>query len=179
MAGEGSALHVVLSAVVAGLRARPGYRAPWATGDGTTVYDSVEVMLSDESERSLLVIGYPGTDGAGEVGEAGQTQATLSTAPTRTEVGSVRCLAVVQTGDHEIEPADVGPGLIPELRGEAFALLDDVAAFLRANPALGLMPTYPHLHAQIGGVPAFRPYVRDAAGAVAEVEFEIGYQARI
>lgn len=175
MAGEGSALHAVMTAVIAGLRGRTGYRTPWAsTAAGTTVYDSVEVMLSAEDERALLVIGWPGADGVGEVGDAGQTQATLSTAPTRTEVGSIRCLLVLQTGDHEPDE-----GVIPALRGEAFAVLDDVAAYLRADPTLGLLPTWPHLHVQIGGIPGLRPYVRDAAGVVIELEFEIGYQARI
>lgn len=173
MAGEGSALHLVLTAVVDGLRAREGYRDPSAVDDGTgtTVYDGPE-WDEGPGEESLLVVGWPGVDGTGELADAGQTQSVLSTAPHRTEVGSVRCLLTLQTGDHEA-------GTVPALRGQAFAVLDDVARFLRADPSLGLMTTYPHLHAQIGGITGFGLFTAGGAGLVAEIEFEIGYQARI
>lgn len=176
MAGDGSALYLVLSTVVSGLRARDGYRAPWDVddGSGTTVFNSAEMDLHGPGDGSLLVIGWPGADDVGEIADAGQTQATLSTAPRRTETGSVRCLLVVQTGDHEDHQ-----GVVSLTQARAFAVLDDVARYLRADPSLGLMATYPHLHAQIGGIPGWSCTVNGSAGVTVEIEFEIGYSARI
>jgi hypothetical protein len=176
MADTSTAVHDVISAVVSGLRAVPGFRSPWATSEGTTVYDTVEVLLSDEAEKSLLIVGWPGRDPVGdangEAADAAQAIATLGTQQHRDEEGLVRCLAVRQTGDHE-----VAQGVVPGLRAACTTTTNAVDTWLRANGSLGLVPAYRELTARFGAVTGFRPYV--AAGLVAELEFTIVYRARL
>lgn len=173
MANTSSALHDVITAIVGGLRAAAGFRSPWGQVDGTTVYDSTEALLTNEAEDSFLIVGWTGDRALGEAADAPQDVATMGTLRHRDEdPGTVRCLLVVQTGDHEVDQ-----GQVPALRGQAFALLDAIDAWLRANGALGLVPPYRDLYARLGSVQALRPYA--AQGLVVEVEFTIIYRARI
>lgn len=169
-----TAWGAVVDALVARMDARTGYRSGWdATQDGgaNLVLDSVEAGIIADRIGTFLVIAFPGDPEAeGEAGQSGQVVATMGTARRRQEEGVVRCLAVDQRGD-------VGPGIASASRTAALSVLDDVDAELRADPALGLVPTFEHMVARIGGLPSIRPFL--AAGVVTWVEFDVLFSVRI
>lgn len=171
MADTGSRWHDVVKALVALMRAVPGYRDPATlNGVGIPVFHSLEVALTEENPDVLLCIGYIGDpDTPQESGQAGQVVATLGTNHHRQEDGAVRCAVISQTGDLK------AAGAVPALFDDAFAIVNDVDTMLRANGALGLAT--PSMVARIGGLPSIRS--DPASGGDVIVEFEVIFSTRI
>lgn len=163
----------VLTAIVAGLRALPGYRSPSGTdGAAIPVYDSAEWLLTEDNPATLVVVGDVGdADQLTVAGQAPQRVATLGTSRRREEEGTVNCYIASSSGDF-------GPGAVPAVREVVLGVLDDVDGWLRANPDLDLVPAYQHVEATMQGLPSIRP-IPTSDGPVFEVDLTIGYTARI
>lgn len=169
-----TAWGAVVDALVARMDARSGWRGAFDTsqaGGTWTVFDSITVGVTGDHIGTFLVVAFPGDpDISTEGGQSSQVIATLGTARRREEDGVVRCLAVDQRGD-------VGPGIVSASRTAALGVLDEVDAMLRADPTLGLVPTFAHVMARIGGLPSIRTFL--ASGVVTSVEFDVEFSARI
>lgn len=172
----------VTHALISGMRARPGYRSPADAVDGIPVYHSVEVGMQGESGAAVplfLTLGWAGDpDAPAETGRATQRAATLGPARDREETGTVRGMVAAQTGDAVKSGTDLTEvGTMPWLLSQAFGVLADVEAYLRATPTLGLSGK--HVEVWVDSVDAVRPLLGDRAGLVVEVDFTVGYTARI
>jgi hypothetical protein len=153
----------VVDALLAATRAKPGYRSPTDI-TGIPVYDSVELLASEDRPTRYLVIGVSDPDGEDESGTAAQAPATAGKVA-RDEIGIIRCWAVCQIGD-------VSPSLARLSAVTDMATVEDV---LRTDPTLGLIT--PRMFAQIGDRIAFRQYL--AGGSVCQIEFTVEYATRI
>jgi hypothetical protein len=153
----------VIDALLAAVRAKPGYRSPNDIA-GIPVYDSVELLASEDRPTRYLVIGVSDPDGSDESGTATQSPATAGKVA-RDEVGVLRCWAVCQIGD--VLPASARLSAIADM-----ATVEDV---LRTDPTLGLVT--PRMFAQIGDRIQVRQYL--AGGSVCQIEFTVEYATRI
>lgn len=157
-------------ALLAALRAQPGWCAPaaWVTGL-VPVYDGVEVLLTDSAHvPGYVVIRWAGTEeDPRDTGLARRQIATLGHRA-RDEIGTIRCRAVAQNGDADLE------GAATACYAAAFGLLDTVGALVLADPTLGLAT--PRLVVQVGDHDV-RQYAGD--GLTTEIDFEITYTTRI
>lgn len=173
----------VTHAILSGMRARPGYRAPTADAAGIPVFHSVEVGMQAESGASvpvLLVVGWAGDPSLpAESGQQSSNSATLGTAPrSRQEDGQIRGMVIAQTGDAVLSGADLTiVGTVPWLCRQAFDVLDDLDAFLRSTPTLGLAGA--HVEAWVDSIGSVRPLLGERAGMVVELDWTVGYSARI
>jgi hypothetical protein len=164
------------------MRARTGFRSPTANTTGIPVYHSVEVGLQGDAGTAVPVfvcLGWAGDPSAPvEAGQSGQRAATLGPSRARDEDGTIRGTVTAQTGDAVPSGTDLTQvGTIPWLCSQAFAVLAELEAFLRGNPTLGL--TGQHSEAWLQSVDSVRPLLGDRAGLAVEVDFTIGYTARI
>jgi hypothetical protein len=167
-----TAWGVVVDALLARMTARSGYRSSWVQGTGRPVFDGADLGLTEDQAGTFLAIAWPGDpDTPAEAGQSGQVIATLGTLRHRQEDATVRCLAVDQRGD-------VGPGVTAASRTAALSVLDDVDAELRADPTLGLQPTFQSVVARIGGLPSIRSLLTER-GVVTLVEFDVIFSVRI
>ena len=177
-----SAWPRVVTALVAGMRARPGYCAPTSAAEGIRVYHSVEVGLSSESPSGpILVIGWIGDPDQlpTEPGMSGQTAATIGTRHHREESGSVLCMVIRKVGD-AIPGSDtaVEAGTVGDAMNAVFQVVDDVDAFLRADASLGLVGSdVSSMVAFIDGLPQIQPWLNE--GIVWKVKFQVAFTARI
>lgn len=115
------------------MRARVGYVAPDDPEPGIVVYDAAEVFMHQgDFPRNHLVIGWSGAPASPEeAGRIEQERGPMGPHRSREESGSIRCVAVAQTGDAAFgEPA--------VLRAECEAIMEDVAEECRADPTLGV-----------------------------------------
>ena len=180
-----SAWPLVVTALVAKMRARPGYCSPTSAASGIPVYHSVEVGLSSHSPTGpILVIGWIGDPDTmpTEPGTSGQSIATLGTQHHRAEEGTIACAVIAKTGD--AEPGGdtaVEAGTVGSAMNAVFAVADDLDAVLRADPSLGIVgPTYPDVQAlvaYIDGLPAVQPWLNE--GIVWRLELSVRFTARI
>ena len=162
------------------MRARAGYQAPTASGTGIPVFDSVEVGLSNDTWPKILVVGWIGDpdDLPDPPGSTSQTIATLGTLRHRTEEGEVRLAAAVSYGDGLVGTGAADAGTIGAARDEAFAIVNDVDAMVRADPTLGLQGAgYPHLIAYVASVDQIVLWLNE--GHKVRVEFTVHFEARI
>lgn len=172
----------ITHAVLAGMRARPGFRSPTDDAAGTPVFHSVEVGMQAESAAAVplfLSIGWAGDPSApADAGQAGQRAATLGPVRSRQEDGTVRGMVTAQTGDAVLSGTDLAEvGTIPWLCSQAFGVLAELEAFLRSTPTLGLSGA--HVEVWLDSVDAVRPLLGERAGMVVEVDFALGFTARI
>lgn len=162
-------VHLVLTALVDGMRARPGYR-DWRTrGSEIPVYDGPEVEDGDDRPGTLLVVGYGGElDDAIDDSAGGEVSVrAMSPASPKEEVGEVECLAVVASGDKDVRG----------VRAAAVAVMDDVDDLLRSDPRLGI-PTDARgqiIHVQLI---QWRLQQYSDEGAIAELRFTHRFTAR-
>ncbi len=168
----------MVDALVTGVRALPGTRAPGDddASDAVLVLDGPEVWLTGDMAQRVLVIGWT-LDDDRDNGEAGQTVATLGKV-TRDEVGIVMCQAIAQAGALELpEPGYTDPRMTAKaLRDLAFGVMRLVADMIRADPTLGVAA--PRMFVEIGDRMTPRQYLTDT-GAVCSVEFQVRYSTRI
>lgn len=170
-------------AVLAGLRGTAGFRAPTTDSTAIPVYLAAEVGLQGESGADvpvLVSIGWAGDPSLpAEAGQAGQRAATLGPARAREESGTIRGTVVAQTGDAVLSGTDLAQaGTLPWLCSQAFAALADIEDYLRATPGVGLTGVR-HVEVWVDAVDSVRPLLGGTAGLVVEVDFSIGYTARI
>jgi hypothetical protein len=154
----------IVDALLAAVRARPGYRGPTGT-TGILVLDSTEEHAIEERPGRYVVIAVADIAGQGdESGSAAQSPATAGKVQ-RDERGTIRCRTVCQLGD-------VAPAVA---RGNALTDLAVVEDVLRTDPTLGIVA--PRIFVQVGDRLTFRSYL--AGGSVLTVEFTIDYHTRI
>lgn len=175
----------VVDAILDGLFAGGGFRAPGADGteDLPLLLDGPELELTGDGGGTYLVIGGTLDVDGEDHGTAGQAVATLGTANrSRQDTGAVICQAVAQYGAVELAGWTVtGDSQLRVLRGDAFALVDAVDTWLRANPDLGLISPagVPRMVAGIGDRIVPRQYQTQDGGAVVSVEFTVTYTTRV
>jgi hypothetical protein len=163
---------LVIDALVAAVRALPGYRAPTERASGITVYDSVE--FSGDRPSSFLIIGYGGQDiwstddGGGDFTRGDVSVRAIATTSPKEEEASIDCLAVYTTGDGDVAAA----------RTAAVAIGSDVDTALRAAPKIGISSssTGQLLWTQVTEW-SLRTYVQGSS-LVAELRFTLTYHAR-
>lgn len=169
----------VAKAVTTGMRARAGYQAPTASGTGIPVYHSVESQLSNDIPPKILVIGWMGDADTVPLspGSGDQQWATIGTNHSRNSTGIVRCAAFVSYGDAVLSTAVTDAGTIPAALDEAAGILNDLDAFLRADPSLGLTASgYPTMVAEVASVDLW-PWLNE--GHKVRAEASIKFAARI
>jgi hypothetical protein len=179
MAHTSTVMGDAVAAIVAAMRARTGYRSPWATTPGLVpVYHSIEVGMQELGAGEaalLLVIGDVGAlDAPQEAGNSGHSWATLGTTRQKQEDAVIRCLAVAQTGD-------TGEGVVQAQWDAALGLVDDVDDEVRSatgiGPSLGLYPSFRSVVATVEQVRGVRPSL--SGGVVVEAPFTIKVTARL
>jgi len=183
MASIASAWPLAARALTIGMRARAGYRSPTTDAAGVPVYYLGETSLSSESVPKLLVIGWIGEPDtiATDPGSAGQAVSTIGTARHREETGTIACRVVVHQGEAQLSGADPATaGTMGDALAQAFAVLDDLDAFLRGSGDLGLMASpgpMQSLEAWITGVPSINPWLNE--GSICRLTATVTYRARI
>jgi hypothetical protein len=166
----------VIDALIAGVRALPGHRAPDGTVSGAdlvTVYDGPEIRSTDDAiDESWVVIGWSGS-GPDDLNPAAQVNLSrgpiAATNRPRNEVVTISCLASARRGESTKAARDL-----------VTAELDAVAGLLRSDPSLGI-----NTAGTIGGVRTIAyvtagtlsQYLLD--GYVAEWEFTVTYESRV
>lgn len=136
----------------------------------TAALDPVRVVdgfdtSNDPGDVVMIGVADPADVTAIAAGSISQVQATMGTPRTRDETGTINGVAMAWNGD----------GLPAEARAAAFALVAEVEAVLRADPALG--------------VTAFQNLVSEFStgsvledkedGATCAISFTVAYKARI
>jgi hypothetical protein len=170
-----TALDDVLTALVARARTISGFVAPDSATTGIVVYDTIEAALVEDGAdaQRFLVIGYGGDPEAapGEAGSSAQTLLTVGTGA-REEDGVIGCLAVAQSGDHEL-------GTAAAVRHEAFGIVHALDTYLRTgtNQSLGLVPSYRLVRAWVDRITRLTSYLNE--GAVTEVGFDVRFDATV
>lgn len=169
---------LVASQLVTTLRALPGWQAPDATGTGTPVFDSTEILMTETPGADYVIIGEPG-DPSGSASPGGSTSTFAAHAasgrPTE-ERGTITGMVVAQSGDDGIGQPRV-------VRDRAYAMLTIVDAALRVGPdgpKLGIIPAMGQgqlLWARLAS--SSRLEIADDKGLSCEVSFIIEYLARI
>ena len=162
----------VASALVAVMRARPGYRDPESTSSTslTPVYRSLAPTLTADSPVPLLlVVAFSGTPDERRSGGRFRQSFATSGRYQRDEDGEVACRATAQTGASELYDVD-------DTEAAAFAVLADVEDALRVDPTAGLTPD-PRLVISLGDVTDIRTY--SSGGVVTDLDFTVIYSARI
>jgi hypothetical protein len=166
MANTATRWHDILKALVGGMQDRTGFRPPTARTSGIPVFHSIEVGLSSDKVRSYLVMGWAGDPGElNDSGRLTQQVATLGTLRHRQEEGSVNCVACYQSGDIDAAAAFDG----------AFAIVDEVDTFLRADPSLGLAGQ--SVVAYLDAITSIAPGLD--GGVFVEVGFDVKFSARV
>lgn len=164
---------VVVDALVTGMRATSGYRAPTTASASIPVYDGQELMVTAEVPVSWLVIGWSGDpDSPDQQGQAGQAAAAMATTRPREELGEISCQAVCQGGRGDLSGSAKGA------RDGAFAVLADVERFLRADPTLGI-PIGAAGQVLWAQITSLTPTQFSDGGHVCAVAFAVSYRARI
>lgn len=137
-----SLIPTVLDAVVAGLRAYSTgdvtFRSPVSSASGVTVYDGPEWRLPATDPDGFLVIGYGGEDlddraddgeqGADVVTGDQQVRAIATSSPKQQADDQIECVAFWRSGSVDTSQA----------RAQAWAIVDAVDTFLRADPKVGV-----------------------------------------
>lgn len=173
----------ITHAILAGMRARTGFRAPTTDSTAIPVYHSLEIGFQGESGPAVpvfLVLGWAGDPSLpAESGQTGQKAATLGPSRSREERGTIRGQVTAQTGDKVLSGTDLAEvGTLPWLCSQAFATLAEVEAYARTNERLALSGSQ-HTEIWIDSVDSVRPMLAGARGLVVELDFSIGYTARI
>lgn len=161
-----SRLPYVIDGLVAALRATTGYRDPETALPGIPVFDGPEYGITADRAFTWLCVGWSGDpDTPEDAGDAGQVIAALGNRQ-REETGAIRLRAVSSSGDRDMKAC----------RDAAFAVMGTVEQLCRTTPQLGLDPAWMR-EAQI----ADRYRLRQSydSGAVFELDFTVGYRARI
>ena len=127
-----------------------------------SVFDAVPV--TDEFLGRVVVIGARSDDDRGLGGTIRQSYRDLGAAATREETGTIYCSAIAQTGNDDVAG----------MRAAAIALLGEVETALRSNFDLDVAAVR-SVEVELGDV--FQG--RTPAGAFAEVQFTVTYQALI
>lgn len=167
MAPLPSRLPYVIDALVALARALPGHRSPEATTAGVPVFDGPEYGITSDRAATWVAVGWSGDpDQPEDAGEAAQTTEALGDKQ-RGEAGSIRVRVVSQLGDR---------GGMKTCRDAAFAEMAAIESMIRADPRLGLSPTWMS-KAEMSNRYSYRQEM--AAGPVFTLTFEVGFLARI
>lgn len=160
-----------IDALVAGMRAVPGYRDPAASTTGIPVLDGPEIGFFQEDLTTYLVIGWSGDpDDPESPGNTAQIQAVAGPNRKRDETGVLTCRAVAQSGD-----ASIAGRSVQAARNSAFAIVSDVETYARNYPSLGLTGN----QVQLAQLTATRTEQWDSEGACCAVTFDISFLARI
>ena len=162
----------VCVALVAAMRARPGYCAPTAVVAGAVVVlDSTEVAMTEPAAERWLAVRWAGDPLALlSSGSTGQALRTIGTNRARDERGTVRCRAVHQGGDVNLT------GAAPASWAAAFGVLADVEDLARTSPTLGLVT--PRMLVQVAAIDDARQTIAES-GLVTEIDFTLTYDTRI
>lgn len=158
-------LPYVIDALVDGLRALTGYRAP-DEASGTPVFDGPEYAITGDMPVTWVAVGWSGDPDAPQTGaDGGQVIASLGNR-SREETGLVRMRVVSQAGDRDMKAR----------RDAAFAVMADVENLVRTDPLIGLDPVWMR-EAEIGD--RYTIQQEFAEGPVCIVDFAVTYRARI
>ena len=165
----------VIDGIVAGLRARAGWRGPDDSTEGTTVYDGPEFTTTDATHPDgFVVIGYGGEDLDDREGDpddamSGEVNvAAMATTSPKDVSDEIECAAWFGLGSVDVSGA----------RSAVFAIVDDFDTWLRANARATVAPGSGAQvnHVQVTGT-SLRQYIRDG-GSRASVRFTIRLQSR-
>jgi hypothetical protein len=171
-----TAMPRIMDGIVTLMRARTGYRSPTSTSaTGIVVYDSLEVLLQNDSPASqYIVIGQNAMDDFSDgisgvmMGESGQTEGPFGTNRPRDERGIIQGNCVCQLGEGDQNAS------VKLARDRAFAMLADIELVLRADPTV---------NGAVGNLWAFntqqytKTYLNE--GIVCDVGWIIYYRARL
>jgi hypothetical protein len=175
-----SLIPEVLTAVVVGLRATAGLRAPTSTADGATVYDGPEFLsYNGPDPLGMIVIGYGDEDlearqndqdgAAPAMTGISQVRAISTASPKDQPEDDVQCVAWFASGD--VNTAAV--------RASAFALVDLVDTWCRAN-GRATVPTQSDgsqvMWVQVHGDRSLEQYLN--GGSRAKVRFTLRVKTR-
>lgn len=166
---------LVMRAIVAQLRARPGYRDPVATTDDVPVYLGWQVHQHGDVVTDAVVIGWTDRESPSSIGRTAQDPAAMAASNRpRAEAGEIVCRISASSGDLALTAHEAT--LV-----NAYARLDDVDAVIRGavgGPALGLVPgTCSSLVVQLKSIDAVLP--GDDNGPTCSIEFTLAYAARV
>jgi hypothetical protein len=161
----------VCDALVVQMRATAGYRDPFAVGATASlvpVFDGPTYALTEDHATSFLAFGVGGEPTSpSSVGDVRWSVATTGNAA-RDEVGSIECRVIAQTG--ETAPVDFST-----LTRQAFLIVGDVMALLRANPTLGLVAQRMFVEFDRVG----NPMRFISRGPVVRLDFTVKFSTRI
>lgn len=125
----------VIDGIVAGLRARTGWRGPTDPTEGITVYDGPEFTTTSATHPDgFVVIGWGGEDLEAREGDpddgitADLTTATMSAAEPKDVDENLQCVAYYGVGSVDVAGT----------RRAAYALVDGVETWLRTNDRAGV-----------------------------------------
>jgi hypothetical protein len=174
-----SLIPEVITAVVTGLRGTAGLRAPTATTTGATVYDGPEVLAHKGPDTAgLIVIGYGGEDLDARLNDSSpdpsmigssEVWAVATSSPKDQPEDDIECVAWCSLGYVDTAAA----------RSTAFALVDLVDTWCRANPRAGVLTQADGsqvMWAQVHGTRSLEQYV--SGGSRAKVRFTLRVKTR-
>ena len=177
MAQRFSLIPELIDGIVAGLRARTGFRDPSSAESGITVYDGPEWIGGQDTDLlGFVVIGYGGEDL-----ESRGVEDAPNPMPQSTEIRAISPAAVKE---QDVEVPCVayfwsGDGSVSTVRAGVFAIVAQVEQWLSDNPKCGVAVQADNaqvIHATATGSHEFRQYVDPGPRAV--VEFTITAKTR-